>query len=797
MRKKVLYVDVPFSDIQTHTTIRSNFIWRILSRHFDADVLLIKTPEFLTKRLTNPAGYEQLYAIASSRINPLKPAAVHQFTKENRDKFTQILQNKRYEMIFFRSVGCAELINLAEKTLPECNLVIDAENLLSRQEELNWQQNPVWKEKNHKIEFTKLRFLENSIFKQANHFFFANHKDMTLAMLNAGIETNSPNFMLLPDSMPMIEDNGLTQDITEAEKVLLADKFILFYGNLETNANLDAFSYIARDIYPRISKKLQEKDIKVYIVGKNRQRVHEQYCGGRLKLVGEVKNLNAYIKASLLIILPIRIDSGAMTRIMEAALLKKTVLTTTLGAEGLDLSAEEISIENQVDDYCNRLIQLLQTPGRLTEMGQNLFQKAKNLYDRDAIEKSLVNTLNQLNDRVASRSSMPKLRIAVITNGFEAIDSDIERYSQFQIKKLSEIYEVVVFRPRRSNKPRTEVIDNLTVNRLFDVLNYPVEFPNKKTKTLCPELFFRIMKSDFDIIQCYPGINGNNILAYIAARIKVIPVVLCSLSLLDYPAIFEANQKVNPDVLHSTNLNWGEKLFLRNLDYIFTASEKEYAFLRKLNERIEQVPLTCQYEEIDLDMLSMREKYNIDRAAFVFLCIGTISTLHGQDIALKAFTEALTHLPDSKLVFVGKPGTETEFIEDFESFIDRESLQDDVIIASPDEPDEIVMWLREANISLIPARFSMADSTSVNSWSQGIPVLQSDAVDPNLVIDDHNGYLFRSEDIEDLSLQMQRAFVNKSRLPEMGAHGKTYVTDKCNYNYLLFRYSGIYKQLTT
>jgi glycosyltransferase involved in cell wall biosynthesis len=104
-------------------------------------------------------------------------------------------------------------------------------------------------------------------------------------------------------------------------------------------------------------------------------------------------------------------------------------------------------------------------------------------------------------------------------------------------------------------------------------------------------------------------------------------------------------------------------------------------------------------------------------------------------------------------------------------------------------------WLKEADVHIIPARFMNVGTIVLESWASDTVVLQSDAVDPNLVIEDFNGFLFRSEDIEDLALQMQKAYSNRKRLPELAERGKALVHDNYSFDKLMIRFQKVYKQV--
>jgi glycosyltransferase involved in cell wall biosynthesis len=794
--KKILFIDVPFADASDRDNQRSSFIWEVLSHNFDADLLLVKTRDYLTKNTPEHKGYEQLFTLAVSNPAPFHPQAIYSFSQENLDKFSQILVSKRYEYIFVRRLRCARLIQTAEKTLPDCRIQLDIDALPSETALAAWRLNPTWKNKKAQFDYMTLRSLEKSLFSKNHHFSFTGKALMRKAMNTAGMREDSPNFSSLPNPLPKTKPASL-QDVTDdGQKALLADKFILFYGNLCSEENLDAFLYLAKDIYPRISRKLQEKDIKLYIAGDNPQKLHETFSGGRIKLIGPVDNLQAFIKASLFVVLPLRQSTADTNRILEAALLQKAVLTTSKTVADLDLSAEDIGIEDKVEGFCELLTRMLQKTGETIDMGKLLHDKITGLYDKESIEKQLLQQLENLPLESASGKAASGLKIAIFSNNFWPETDKISCHVLNMAKKLAETNDVTVFCPRRMFAPKHETIDNINVIRLFDIHNYSAKGSNAGSKTLCPELFFRILKQDFNIVQFYPGFDSNYVMAFLAAKIKEVPIVLNLIDFQDYEQIVKESGTATQDIIRNIELGWLEKTILKNTDFLFTVTEKEYSFFRKLHEQVEHIPLPVLFGEESADLPQVLEKTGFPEDAFIFLCVGKIEFLKGQDLLLKAFIKALPALPKAKLVFIGKTDSEPDFYEDLEAIVSREALHEEVLFTGEVGREEALAWLQASDIHVIPARFMHIGNVVVDSWATGTPVLQSDAVDPNLVIDGFNGYLFRTEDVEDLAQQIQRAYNNKAGLAELGEHGKALVDDKYSFDYLLKRYLHTYKQLT-
>jgi glycosyltransferase involved in cell wall biosynthesis len=786
--KKILYVDVPFSGMNGNDKKRSQFIWSVLSKNYDADLLLIKSQEYLTKNIPTTIGYSQYYTITPLRNTFMGSKAIHKFSHENKAKFSQILLTKQYEFVFFRLESCFELALLTEEILPQCNIVLDIDNLFSHKAHIAWLQNPDWKHKYKQIEYLRLRQLEKKLFAKPFHFVFANKLQLQSAIKIAGISDESKNFLTIHDALtePIAETNKY--NLKDKEQLLLKDKYILFYGDLATESNLDAFKYLTKEIYPKVYKKLQEKDIKLYIVGKNQQAIHTQLTGGRIKLIGEVENIHAFIKASVFVVLPLRSNDSKVNRIMESALQQKAVLTTSKALEGYDLSPEDVAICDKTEDFCNKLILMASKPESTIDMGQNFSDKILSQYDKTEIENKLLDYLENMEVITTSAVASNKLRIALVTDTF-LDDDDYTGYNIYlQAKKLAEQYDVTVFYPRRNHQPAAQVIDNINVIRLYNVIS-------NSQQALCPGLFVSLMKMDFDLIQCYPRLNYNNTIAFVAAKLKEIPIIQCFYNLLDYDKLICEAEHNTPELLSHIQINSYERFIIKNLDYIFAVSEREYAFLRKLNAHTEHIPVPIDTAEFETELPSIREKTGINESTFVFLCLGRIAYIKGQDIVLRAFTKALPSLPNAKLIFIGKTDVEPDYFEDMELFVIREGIQDEVTFTGCIERTETLAWLKEADVHIIPARFMNVGTIVLESWASDTVVLQSDAVDPNLVIEDFNGFLFRSEDIEDLALQMQKAYSNRKRLPELAERGKALVHDNYSFDKLMIRFQKVYKQV--
>ena len=279
------------------------------------------------------------------------------------------------------------------------------------------------------------------------------------------------------------------------------------------------------------------------------------------------------------------------------------------------------------------------------------------------------------------------MKIALVLNRFYPEVGGAETNLYFQAKELSKRHNVTVFTPRRlPETPKKETIGSFTVHRLLDIRN---RLPNIGRDTFMPGIFFRILFGSFDAVMAFPALNHNNMLALIAARIRRVPFILCSFDLLDYAEIQKKTGTIDPHCLEHFTPSRTRQYLFRKCSHIFAISNREMDVFRRYNPHVSfsPVPVETSEYEADIDRAAFRKRYGIAEDAMVFLVLGRVSRIKGQDIAVKAFIEAAPRMPGSILAVVGRSDYEPDFLEGMKSAIREAKLDDgegaDIIMVKP------------------------------------------------------------------------------------------------------------------
>ena len=160
---------------------------------------------------------------------------------------------------------------------------------------------------------------------------------------------------------------------------------IVFFGKLDYPPNKEAVYKIYWEIVPRVLKVLPQA--RFLIVGK--KYPFEFKPRKELMFTGLVKNIEDYVNAADIVIVPLLVGSGTRIKILEAIACGKKIVSTSKGAEGLinKLTKPFLFIADDWDRFCELIIENLknhstQKPSpkffkkySWTQIGKKLVQK--------------------------------------------------------------------------------------------------------------------------------------------------------------------------------------------------------------------------------------------------------------------------------------------------------------------------------------------------------------------------------------------------------------------------------------
>lgn len=151
---------------------------------------------------------------------------------------------------------------------------------------------------------------------------------------------------------------------------------VVFHGTLRYPPNADGARYLAGEIAPRLRALVP--DVTVRLVGRPAPDARTLHDPPRVTVVGQVPDITAELAVADVVIVPLRFASGTRVKILEAFAHRVPVVSTTIGAEGLDAEdGVHLLVADDADALARACARLLSDQGlrdRLVEAAETLFQ---------------------------------------------------------------------------------------------------------------------------------------------------------------------------------------------------------------------------------------------------------------------------------------------------------------------------------------------------------------------------------------------------------------------------------------
>ncbi|MHB1052280.1 MAG: glycosyltransferase [Thiobacillus sp.] len=169
-----------------------------------------------------------------------------------------------------------------------------------------------------------------------------------------------------------------------------APPHILFIGAYSYQPNALAADILIRDIWPQVRDRVPQA--RLIIAGARPDLIPAyQDAPDGVEFTGFVDDLHALYARTRVVCTPIQNGGGTRIKIIEAAMHARPVISTSIGAEGLELGHENgILIADKVDELAEQCIALLNDPGRCECSGMTAMQIAIQFYGREAVIRSIV-----------------------------------------------------------------------------------------------------------------------------------------------------------------------------------------------------------------------------------------------------------------------------------------------------------------------------------------------------------------------------------------------------------------------
>ncbi|MBN2616228.1 MAG: glycosyltransferase [Bacteroidales bacterium] len=295
------------------------------------------------------------------------------------NRLTEVLKQESFDVIQLETLFMTPYISLIRKNCT-AKIVLRTHNI----EHLIWQR--IYKQSRNPFKkfylrhlFSTLRNYELNVIYQPDGLIPITEKDAVFFKRHTHKPVQTIPFgMSVSDKNPENSENALYH-----------------IGAMNWIPNVEGIRWFLNKVWPILTK--QHPDLRLYLAGREMPEWMIRLKQNNVKIVGEVEDAAAFVQSKSIGIAPLFSGSGIRIKIIESMRLGKAVVSTTIGAEGIDVqNGKNILLADTPKDFAQAISYLYTHTEEAAKMGKSAQEHIKENHNPDEIIKQLTGFYRQI-----------------------------------------------------------------------------------------------------------------------------------------------------------------------------------------------------------------------------------------------------------------------------------------------------------------------------------------------------------------------------------------------------------------
>jgi glycosyltransferase involved in cell wall biosynthesis len=175
---------------------------------------------------------------------------------------------------------------------------------------------------------------------------------------------------------------------------------------MDWQPNIDGVEFFCSEIWPLVLQKVPQARFR--IVGRDPHPRVKKLASDTVEVTGTVPSIVDHLSEASAIVVPLRIGGGTRIKIYEGMAMGKATVSTTVGAEGLDVQhARDILLEDSPSRFAEAIVTLLQDEDVRRRIETGAIATARK-YDWSVITQQFVDVLQKTIDAAHGKPVNPR-----------------------------------------------------------------------------------------------------------------------------------------------------------------------------------------------------------------------------------------------------------------------------------------------------------------------------------------------------------------------------------------------------
>jgi glycosyltransferase involved in cell wall biosynthesis len=208
------------------------------------------------------------------------------------------------------------------------------------------------------VEFSRMQRYEQQMVRRFHHVIAVSEHDKKL--MSAWVD--SARLSVVPTGVD-------TEQFRPSPTPGREEALVVFVGAMDWEPNVDAVEYFCREIWPGVQARVPHARFR--IVGRNPGDKVQRLASNSVEVTGRVPSVVNHLREAAVVVVPLRIGGGTRLKIYEAMAAGKAVVSTSVGAEGLDVhQGQDILLADTADHFVESVVTLLQNEEVRVRLGE-------------------------------------------------------------------------------------------------------------------------------------------------------------------------------------------------------------------------------------------------------------------------------------------------------------------------------------------------------------------------------------------------------------------------------------------
>lgn len=342
-------------------------MWRSLGHTVTLFCLNTKKHWVATQEYTNIDLWAQFYSypIHTNGIKQIlkslfsiAPFQLARFFSYNiEERMAEIVKKDKYDLIVYQGLAMTQYLRLEK--LPKLYRVHNVESKIWH--DLSLSNRTIWKSRMYSLVANSLAEYEKNQLSTIDIF--------------STLSNEEARYFERAYSHAKVETIAITLKNANQKNYQVSSEGILFIGSLDWQPNKDGLDWFLANVYPSLG------DIPLTIAGKGNYSCDMK----NITILRNYDSTEDLLSNHRLMIVPILSGAGIRIKILEAMKYGMPLISTRIGAEGIDFNLDTMIIEDDAAQWISQIQLAYHKPSLLSEMSQKAKTAFESNYSKEVI----------------------------------------------------------------------------------------------------------------------------------------------------------------------------------------------------------------------------------------------------------------------------------------------------------------------------------------------------------------------------------------------------------------------------